>query len=84
MRSLRAKNVTISEPRGLTGLRIVFEYNAMVDMLALSTNMEVDKKPATETYRCVCLGSSSGWIEAATRRKVRCRARNSKTGCTKQ
>jgi hypothetical protein len=52
MRSLRAKNITVSELRGRTDLKILLEGNAMVDMLGFLTNTEVGKRPAPETNKC--------------------------------
>jgi hypothetical protein len=52
MRSLRAKDIIVSQPRGRKNLRILFEDSAMVDMLGFLTNTEVGKKPAPETNKC--------------------------------
>jgi hypothetical protein len=52
VRSLRAKDITVSELRGRIDLRILFEDNAMVDMLGLLTNTEVGKRPTPETNKC--------------------------------
>jgi hypothetical protein len=48
IRNLGAKDITIDETRDRRNLRILFEDNAMVDMLEFVEKTEVGKKPGAE------------------------------------